>query len=158
MSDVFKTLILTTLGAFLSTAGCSFIFGAPKKLALINGLNGAFGFVVYSLLVDTYGNLLSTFIAGVFITLVAQIVARILRTPVTVCLVPSFYPLVPGGLLYRAVYAFVDNDLALSSENASQAMLVAGVIALSILLTESAFILLLRSAKKIKRLTLGARS
>lgn len=151
MDTYIQSVIFATLGAFLSTAGCSIIFNAPKKMTIINGMNGAIGYFIYLLLLTPYGMIPGTVLAGIIVTFVSEIVARIEKTPVTVCLVPSFYPLVPGLLLYRAVYSFLDNDLSLSSQYASQAFLVAGAIALSILLTESAFILVLRSAKKIRR-------
>ncbi len=48
--------------------------------------------------------------AGFFADFLSQVLARILKTPATLFLVPTFVPLIPGSALYYASYFLVTKD------------------------------------------------
>lgn len=65
----------------------------------------------------------------------SEIIARILKTPSTVILIPSTVPLLPGGYLFYAMSALVTGDKNAFGYNSRQTALVAFAIALGSVIT-----------------------
>lgn len=54
--------------------------------------------------------LLQNLIPAAVVTFYAEVLARIVKAPATVFLIPSIIPLVPGGRLYYTMRAIVDGE------------------------------------------------
>ena len=54
--------------------------------------------------------LLQNLITAAVVTFYAEVLARIVKAPATVFLIPSIIPLVPGGRLYYTMRAIVDGE------------------------------------------------
>ena len=79
----------------------SMIFNVRGSRIVVGGLGAGFAWAVYLFALDQYGDkamglLAATLAAGIL----SEIMARILKTPVTILLVPMLMPLVPGADLY----------------------------------------------------------
>ena len=97
--------VIQTLMGTIGSIGFAILFGVDvrdRKLAAI-GAGGALGWIVYLISTagagtDMYTGLLFSSLA---VSLLAEYLARKLRTPVILLLVPMLIPLIPGGDLYN---------------------------------------------------------
>ena len=96
---------LQIITAFLGSLGFSVLFNIRRTKLLIAGLGGMLSWSVY-LLLGLYFD--SDPIR--FVTVYAEIFARIKKTPTTSYLVPAFIPLIPGGALYNTMKFALHND------------------------------------------------
>lgn len=133
-------MILKIAGAFLAVVAFCFILNTPRRRILHAGLCGAAGWAVYLILEEQGFSIGSaTFFSGCLISLLAQIFARVFKTPVTVFVIPGILPLVPGAGMYRIVDAILRSDGTAASHYVTQTLITAGMIAMSILIMDSIF-------------------
>ncbi len=132
-------MILQILGAFAAVAAGSILLEAPKNLVVRAGLIGAIGWGAYLLLLNTYGAIQSTFIAGLIISLLSHIFSRVFKTPVTMFFIPGFYPLVPGYKMYMSVYNFISGKELLAQQYLVETIKISGMIALAIFTIDTVF-------------------
>lgn len=100
-------MIVQFIVALFSTVSFAVLYDAPSKELLFSGLSGAVGWVVYLYLVNNWqcNRILAYVIATVILTLIARILAVLRRCPVTIYLLVSIFPLVPGtGIYYTSYY------------------------------------------------------
>ena len=97
-------LLLTVIGVALF----SYIDRARGKVTVVSCIGGLVAFTVSEWLTYYIGSgFLAYFVAAYVTCFVAEVGARVLRVPVTVILLPSIIPLVPGSLLYSTVRALM---------------------------------------------------
>ena len=93
-----------------------------------------FGWLVYLVTGGVYPNDLPNYLyAAMAVTLFSEILARLMKTPVTVLLVPSIIPLIPGGSLYYTMAFAIAGDMAAFSSRGAYTLSIAGMIALGIM-------------------------
>lgn len=102
---------LQIITAFLGSLGFSVLFNIRRTKLLIAGFGGMLSWSVY-LLLGLYfdSDPIRYFFAAIFVTVYAEIFARIKKTPTTSYLVPAFIPLIPGGALYNTMKFALHND------------------------------------------------
>jgi len=130
---------MQSIGALITVIACAVILEAPKKFLIHAGIIGALGWCLYLLTVGSLDTVKATFVAGLAIACLSHIFARLLKAPVTIFLIPGFFPLVPGAGMYRTVYYFLRDQRSLFEYNATTTIEVAGMIALSIFVIDSLF-------------------
>ena len=102
---------LQIITAFLGSLGFSVLFNIRRTKLLIAGLGGMLSWSVYLLLgIYFASDPIRYFFAAIFVTVYAEIFARIKKTPTTSYLVPAFIPLIPGGALYNTMKFALHND------------------------------------------------
>ena len=102
---------LQIITAFLGSLGFSVLFNIRRTKLLIAGLGGMLSWSVYLLLGFYFdSDPIRYFFAAIFVTVYAEIFARIKKTPTTSYLVPAFIPLIPGGALYNTMKFALHND------------------------------------------------
>lgn len=140
--------VMQGAGAFLAVFAFTIMLGAGKKIALFNSVISFISWDTYALFLDFgWTNFAATFLATLVVAIAAQIGARWFRTPVTMVIIPSLYPLVPGALIYRCVNAFFYERMDQASVYAIQTFIMAASIALGVFLIETVVTLL----KQMKR-------
>ena len=133
-------MLIQVVGAFLGIMCVSVTYGVERKFFKFCGLCGASGWLVYLLLQRyTENTAVLVFCASSVVAFLAHILARSLKSPVTVFLIPGILPLVPGLKLYRCVYNLImaENDLA--SQYFNLTLQSAGCIALAIFIMDTIF-------------------
>ena len=125
-------MILQCLGALIAVMACAIILEAPKKFLIHAGIVGAIGWCLYLMIVGYLDAVKATFIAGLAIASLSHLFARQMKAPVTIFLIPGFFPLVPGAGMYRTVYYFLRNQRNLFEYNLNTTIQIAGMIAVSI--------------------------
>ena len=139
-------MILPVLGAFIATMGFGVMFNIRGSKLIAASFGGALGFGVYSLCLNAnLGDPLSLFIASGVFTLYGEILARKLKTPVTLFIVCALIILVPGGGMYRTMLAIIQGNLDNAVQIGLSALASAGSLALGTIfvssLTKAAFII-----------------
>lgn len=132
------TLILTIIGSVCVTMISSITIGVPKHLVTKVGLIGFISYSIYVLLAMKISPIIATFIACMVVSLIGQLFARRYKAPVTVFYIPSFFPFVPGSLIYQGSLSLI-NGAGGSVEYFTQALLTAGAIALGVFIIDSCF-------------------
>lgn len=139
-------MIIQVISAFFATYLFSVIFNISRKQLLFCGINGALGWFVYLIVLPMNSVVLSTFLGALAVRILSQIFAKIRKTPVTVFLIAGIIPLVPGAVLYKAVYSMALGDYEQFSLYGIQSIKLAGAIAVAMVLVSSTF-----RPKRIKR-------
>lgn len=127
-------------GAFLSIYAFAVYLETPKKHLIKSGFVGAVSGIVYFLCMGIWkGEVVSSFVSALAVSLVSHIFARKFKTPVTLFLVAGILPIVPGAGMYRTVHYILLNDEAMAAYYMTQTLEIAGVIALAIFIMDSLF-------------------
>ncbi len=133
-------LFIKAYAAFSSIIAFSIIFDMPKNLLKYATLVGVLSWIIYSyLLYIKVDIVLQAFITGLVVAAMSHTLARILKAPVTMFLVPGILPLVPGGPIYRSVYYFINDNSNLGNMYFTQTLQIAGAIAMAIFIMDSVF-------------------
>ena len=120
--------------SFMTALGFAILYNIPRRTIAPAGLTGAIGWTIYFFL-TTYLNVQSVFptsMASFFIAFASQIFARRLKSPVIVFTLPGLIPLVPGGMAYNMMRAFVEGEMILGFQFATNTFLTAGALALGL--------------------------
>ena len=120
--------------SFITALGFSVLYNIPRRTIVPAGFTGGLGWTVY-LFLTTYlstQGFLATIIASFCIAFASQVFARRLRSPVIVFTLPGLIPLVPGGMAYNMMRAFVEGDTLLGFQFATNTFLTAGALALGL--------------------------
>lgn len=131
---MFLDFIVHFSSGFISALGFAVLYNIPRKTIVPAGFTGAIGWTIYFFLVTYLGaiDFLATITASFFIAFASQIFARRLKTPVIIFTLPGLIPLVPGGMAYNMMRAFVEGNATLGFEYATNTFLTAGALALGL--------------------------
>ncbi len=125
--------------AAIGSIGFALAFNADRRRVLVIGLGGGLSWAIY--LICKYFSL-SIFTASVissgFVYLYSVIFSKVQKTPITVFFAPILIPLIPGGNLYYATYALIDDNTESFFQNSKEMIhialgLVVGFLICSIL-------------------------
>ena len=121
---------LPCLYAFIACASFCFIFQVRKPLFIfLCSLNGAVSWLVYLLTDFLPAEAARYFLATIAVSILAEILARVLKAPATIFLVIGIIPLVPGGGLYYTMDYLISGDFAMFTSKGHQTAAAAGAIA-----------------------------
>ena len=124
--------------AFIVSLGFGVLFNVRDRNLFFAALGGAVGWFFYSLTLNLSGsNVLAMLIASISISVYAEIFSRILKNPVTLFLVCSLIPLVPGSGMYYTVFEAVKGNVVESLNYGIETISLAGVIAVGIILVST---------------------
>ncbi|WP_346886312.1 threonine/serine exporter family protein [Clostridium sp. UBA4395] len=124
--------------AFIVSLGFGVLFNVRDKNLFFAALGGAVGWFFYSLTLNlSDSNILAMLIASISISIYAEIFSRVLKNPVTLFLVCSLIPLVPGSGMYYTVFEAVEGNVFDSLNNGIETLSLAGVIAVGIILVST---------------------
>lgn len=137
--------LIQTAGAFLAVASFSMLLELPRRFMAWYGTAGAVCWLVYLISRDATGSkILGAFAASLAVAVFGHVLARRLKAPVTVFLVPGILPLVPGTSIYNSVYYMIQDNRAQSTYYLVETLQFAGAIAMAVFLVDSMFHLLRR--------------
>lgn len=127
--------VIQTLMAMLGAIGFSILFNVRRKKLVAAAIGSGISWIVYLVTYKLYEDkVFSLFCATIAMALLAEILARVMKAPVTILLVPMLIPLFPGSDLFYATSHLVQNN---NMEGAAYLELVlkeAGAIAFGIIL------------------------
>lgn len=92
---------IQVLTGALGTLGFAILFHLRGKKMLLSVLGGFLSWGIFLILEPLFaGEATRYLLSSAVITVYSEILARLMKTPTTTFLVPSFIPLIPGGALY----------------------------------------------------------
>jgi uncharacterized membrane protein YjjB (DUF3815 family) len=114
------------------------IYDAPKKLFIPAGFAGAMGYMVYFVLTESFhmDSIYTSLLGSLTLGLLSHIMSRIFKAPVVIFMIPGIIPLVPGSIAFRATQQLVTLQFTDATNTFIRAILVAGAIALGLLISD----------------------
>ena len=107
MKEMIIQVIMATVGAL----GFSILFRVNERNVPAAAIGGGIGWIVYLAMFNWSDNLFFSYlVASIAVCLWAEIIARILKAPSNIYLVPGIIPLIPGGSLFYTTKAIVEGD------------------------------------------------
>ncbi len=143
VSNLTTELLLPVLISFIACIGFGIMFNIRDKNLFLSGLGGAWSWMVYLIAVHYTNDMFACFLGGFAISLYAEILARIRRTPSTCFLIVGLLPLVPGAGIYYTMKFFVQGQYVEFAEKGISVLACAGAIALGVMWVISMFRMLL---------------
>ena len=140
-----------------STEACAAFavqFNIRPKHLLPASVGGFISQIIFSFMdYMNFGEMTATFAAAAAAALFSEILARGLPAPANMYLIVSIIPLVPGGMLYSTMYAFIMHNSKTGADLALRTIGVAGAIAMGIFVVSSFFRIvgIVRKSRKKKR-------
>ncbi|NBA61481.1 threonine/serine exporter family protein [Enterococcus mundtii] len=123
--------------SFLATAAFAIITNVPRKALVWCGLAGAVGWMIYWLCLAMGGGAaLGSLLGSLGVAFASDLFSKQLKMPVTIFNIPGMVPLVPGGLAYQAVRSLVTGAYQDAAFFTVQAIMIAGAIALGLVISE----------------------
>lgn len=131
-------MFLQIIYAFIVSLGFGVLFNVRDKNLFFAALGGAVGWFFYSLTLNlSSSSVLAMLMASISISIYAEIFSRVLKNPVTLFLVCSLIPLVPGSGMYYTVFEAVQGNIFESLNYGIETLSLAGVIAVGIILVST---------------------
>ncbi|MFV5770105.1 threonine/serine exporter family protein [Mammaliicoccus sciuri] len=149
------TIILHFVFSFLASYLFALVYDAPRKLFLAAGFGGGCGYLVNYLLLEStnmdaiYTSLLGSLTLG----LISHTRARTLKSPVIIFMIPGIIPLVPGGIAFEATRKLVELEFNSAVDIFIRALLIAGAIAVGLLIADQIFKIINHTKVNINRET-----
>lgn len=129
--EIVREFILCTIAAIFF----AIVFKVPGRALLFSSVLGAVGYIFYVILTPLMpSNIASYFLATFLMAASSEIMARFLKMPATVFLIPAIIPLVPGIALYQTMYYLVQGDNNSAVATGAQALLAIIAMAMAIVI------------------------
>ena len=141
-------ILLTSL---ISTCGFAIILNNKYKHLPIVSICGVISCAVYFFTNMLVENLfISVMVGSMVSTIMAEVLARILKSPTTVFLIPAIIPFVPGAMLFFMMYNLINKNMAEFNRNFNGLAESSLGIAVGIILASVCAQVVLKTIKKIK--------
>ncbi|MBQ8310526.1 MAG: threonine/serine exporter family protein [Clostridia bacterium] len=127
--------LLQIITGFLGSLGFAILFNIRGKKLIFAALGGGVSWALFVLLQFlTPNEALRYFIVAVLVSVYAEIMARVLKTPTTTFHMTALIPLIPGGSLYYTMASVFDGDLGDFLEKGLYTLELAVALALGIVI------------------------
>ena len=147
-----REMIIQVIGAFVAASVLPIIFGIPKRHIIADGVVGALGWLCYLLVSQKMTIVMATLFASMLVAFLSNILARMLKAPVTVFLIPGILSMVPGTSIYRVIHYMIQNDSDSTRYYLMETLQIAGMIVFAILIVETVFRVISNiAASRLKR-------
>jgi uncharacterized membrane protein YjjB (DUF3815 family) len=129
------TIQIQLLTAFLGSLAFAGIFNIKKDKLFPAAFGGLLAWGIYLALGRIMaGDALRYLVASLSLTIYAEIMARIMKTPTTLFIVPATIPLIPGGSLYTTMRYAVQGYSTIAVRQSIYTAQLAGAIACGIII------------------------
>lgn len=126
--------------AILGSFGFAVLFNVRGRKLIFATIGGGWAWAVYLLAGGfTENEYICGFISSVMLTLYAECMARVHKTPVTVFLVSAAIPLIPGAALYRTMDYLMQRNWDLFGQESVYTLLFAASMSAGITATTLIF-------------------
>lgn len=128
-----RTEIIQVVCAVIGSLGFSFIFHLKRDKLLVASVGGGLTWLFYLLVVHRVnGEFAAYFLATVFATFYAELMARVKKAPATIFVITALIPLIPGGSLYYTMEYLMQKDMEMMRSKAAETAMLALAIAMGI--------------------------
>lgn len=130
--------LLHFIFSFAASYFFAVLFDAPKRLFLYAGIVGATGWMFSRVLLEVFSmhDIYATMFGSLVLGIMSHLMARMLKEPATIFMIPGIIPFVPGGLAYEATSLLVQFEYSASLNTMLEVILVAGGVAVGLLFAD----------------------
>lgn len=139
-------MIPQIIGAFFAELGFAMLFNIHGRKLMAATLAGTGGAFIYELSLLRCHQVMAMFLAACFITMISELLARRMKTPVTTFMICALIPLVPGGGMYYTMLEIISGNTMQAIETGLNTLACAGALALGIALCSALFSLVRKRA------------
>lgn len=116
-------IIIQILTCVLGTIGFAITMRAPRKTLIYIAIGGLISIGIERTLSLFFNDFISCLTAMLVISLYCEIIARIVKAPTTITLMPSTIPLLPGSSIYYTMFWAINGNKELLLKYASATLL-----------------------------------
>lgn len=128
---------LPCLWAFFACAGFCLVFNMRGSALVVSSLGGSVGWFVYLLCGPMQNDIIQFFFATVVTAVYSEIMARVMKRPVTEFQIVALLPMVPGGGIFYSMEYCVIGNTDMFIKTGLHTLGIAGALAMGILLVSS---------------------
>lgn len=133
-------LYIHIIFSYLAAVGFAVFLNAPKKTLYVSGAVGMVSWTIYILLMRiNFDMITSNFIAASVAALMCEILARKMKKPTILFVVPGIITLIPGLGLYNTMSYLMEGNIQLAITTGTNVILASGSIALGVIVVSSLF-------------------
>ena len=134
--------------SFFGTIGASILFSIPRDSIIISGTVGSLGWMTYTFILSKYSSpVAGTFFGALAVGIIGELLARHLKKPATVFIIPGIIPLVPGAGMYYTMLALIEKRFLDAANIGTETLFIAVAISIGIVISSS----LGRSIKRVQK-------
>lgn len=124
--------------AVIATCGFAVFFNIQKKFLIYDGIVGGIGWIIYYTLSMHYENpIIYSFISAATVSFLGEVLARKLKQPAIIIVIPGILPLIPGIGLYNTIYNIMQKNYVVAATTGTRSFIISMGIALGILVMAS---------------------
>lgn len=150
-------MLIKLIFSFFASSATAVLYNIERKLIIYCGLSGMFTWLVYTLLTGIkMSEALASFLALLALTFLSRLLSKMTNIPSLIFNVSGIMPIVPGGLLFKTFNNLTNKHYSTALSDGTQAILVAGAIAMGFIINEviSQYLYLIQN--KIKEVIPGS--
>ncbi|MSS44159.1 threonine/serine exporter [Anaerosalibacter bizertensis] len=134
--------------SFFGTIGASILFSIPRDSIIISGTVGSLGWMTYTFILSKYSSpVAGTFFGALAVGIIGELLARHLKKPATVFIIPGIISLVPGAGMYYTMLALIEKRFLDAANIGTETLFIAVAISIGIVISSS----LSRSIKRVQK-------
>lgn len=128
--------IIQVLAAFAGSMGFAILFNVRGKRLIAAAIGGLLSWLLF-IIISKYimNDPVVYFIVACVISIYAEILARVLKTPTTTFIITSLIPLIPGGSLYYTMVLAFEGDANTFLPKAISTLQLAAALALGVIVS-----------------------
>ncbi len=131
-------MLAKALYATVATTAFGILFNVQKKNLILTGINGGIGYLVYLLTLNQgFESYIGMLFASLLMSIIAEITARVRKTPASIFLAAALIPIVPGGGMFSCALHLLEGNNGLAIEAGIKTLLESGAIAIGIIVVSS---------------------
>ncbi len=135
-------MLLYLRDLFVCFAACFFygkIMAVTVRARIPASLTGAVSYLLYRIIYLETGHELTGYLAAaLLVSVLSELLARRMKLPATVFVMPAIIPLVPGVGLYRSMLCLVQNDFDGFFSAGVRTLFISGIVAVAIAIVNAA--------------------
>lgn len=107
-----ENAIIQIITAVIGSIGFAIFFNIEKSKILAIAVGGFASWAIYLLCFEKTNSIfISCLISAIIICIYSEVMARVMKTPANILLIPSIIPLLPGGSFYYTMNAALNMDI-----------------------------------------------
>ncbi len=133
-------LFIKIMAVFAMSSAIGVLYRIPRSRLIYASVTGVAGWMLMYLVVQSgISSIMANFLGSMAVGVVAEFLARTLKTPATVFTIPGFIPLVPGREAYTAMRFMVEGKFNEGVAMGMLTLLTGGAIAFGIFVSSTLY-------------------
>ncbi len=121
---------MSYLFAFVTSAAITISFRGPRRAIPASGLTGLLGWTGFQLVLALRGpQFLGAFVGAILVGMAGELLARRLKEPALLFVVPGLFPLVPGLMAYNGMLFLARGEMTEAGQLLTRTAFYAGALA-----------------------------